>query len=204
MGCEFAVNQRLQLVRRERFKGNFTAIKKDCRRARNSQRMAALAVEKDTPLHYFAGIVSPELVHIQANPGCIPFEDRTHIKSTVPGFLVFIERVVHLPKLALQSGGFGGACGSERIRVSGHKRKLTEDYSQLRRAKLAFELFQDRVKHATRWTLEITKLFKRNRRVCTSQHLRGFRSGLRRFRCSGWACRRRGICHEPRHRSFSS
>src|SRR6266545_1013485 len=204
MGCKFAINERLQLVRRERFKGNFTAIKKDCRRARNSQRMGALAVEKDTPLHYFAGIVSPELLHIQPNPGCITFEDWTHIKSIVPGFLVFIELVVHLPKLALQSGGFGGACGSERMRVSGHKRKLTEDYSQLRRAKLAFELFQDRVKQATRWTLEITKLFKRDRRVCTSQHLRRFGACLRRIRCSGWVCRRRRVCHEPRRRSLSS
>src|SRR6266511_1437256 len=204
MGCEFAVNQRLQLVRRKRFKGNFTAIKKDCRRARNPQRMGTLAVEKDTPLDYFAGIVSPELLHIQANPGCMTFEDWTHIKSIVPGFLVFIEHVVHLPKFALQSGSFGGACGSERMRVSGHKWKLTEDYSQLRRAKLAFELFQDRVEQATRRTLEITKLFKRDRRVCTSQHLRGFGSGVRRIRCSGRVCRRRRVCDQSHRRSFGS
>ena len=98
--------------------------------------MPTLAIQKDAPLNYFIGVVSPELLQIQTDLGCIAFEYRAHIKSLVPVFLVFINHVMHFPKPALQSGSFGGACSGKRVLMRGDQRKLTKDYSQLRWAKL--------------------------------------------------------------------
>ena len=50
---------------------------------------------------------------------------------------------MHFPELALQSGSFGGARGSQRMHVSRHQRKLAKDYAQLVRAKLGFQLFSE-------------------------------------------------------------
>src|SRR5258705_4640988 len=188
MGGQFAVDECLQLVRRERFKGHFTAIKKDCGCALHTQRVGAFAVQEDALLNYFTDVVSLELLDIQADLRCVSFEDRAHIKGFVPVLLIFINHVVHFPKLTLQSGSLRSTRGSKRVHMSGHERKLTKDYSQLRRAKLSFEILQDGVKHATGWTFEIAKLFKRDRRLCTSQRMRWFgaaRSLVRRARSIG-------------------
>ena len=56
--------------------------------------------------------------------------------------------------------------------VSRHERKLAEGDGQTI-AKLFMHLFEYRVKHAARRTLEISKLFELDRRIRWSKHMRG-------------------------------
>ena len=111
MSGKFVVNERLQFFGRERFKWYFTTIKENCRRAFHAQGMPALAIHKDASLNNFTGLVSPELLQVQSDLGCVFLKDRADIKSLVPGILVFINHVMHFPKLALQGGSLGGMGG---------------------------------------------------------------------------------------------
>ena len=132
MGSKLGFNKRLQFCGIERWERNFTTIKKNCGRAFHSQRVGALAIQEDAPFNYFTAVVSPELLQVQTDLGCIRFEYRAHIKSVVPVFLVFINHIVHFPEFSLKTGSLGGTRGRERMHMSGHEGKLTKDYAQLR------------------------------------------------------------------------
>src|SRR5512132_4127218 len=140
--------------------------------------MPTFAIKKDSPLHYFAGVVPCELLHIESNTFCVPFKNRSYVKSLVPLFLMFVDHVMHFPEPALQAGCFRGPCGCQRMHVIRYQWKLAEDYAHLCRAVFGFYSFQDWMKHATGWTLEVAKLLQRNRRLRISECVCRFSAGF--------------------------
>src|SRR5438128_402862 len=82
----------------------------------------------------------------------------------MPGLLVLVKQIMHLPKLSLQPGSFCRARRRERMHMRGNERKLAENYANAR-AEFLFHRFQNRMKHATRRAFKVAKLFQRNRRV---------------------------------------
>src|SRR5258706_15074713 len=140
--------------------------------------MRTFAIKEDTPLDYLAGIVTRELLHIQSNAFCVSFKNRPHIKRFMPVFLMFIDHVMHFPKLALQPGRFRGARGRERVHVIRHQRKLAKDYAQLRWTVIGFYSFQNWMKRTTGWTLEVAKLLQGSRRFRVSERVCWFGAGF--------------------------
>src|SRR2546421_1637609 len=159
MGSEFSVDDSSKLVGRERFKRNLTTIKKDCWCTRYSQRVRALSIQENPLLNNLAANVALELLKIQTDLSAIPFEDRPHVKSLVPGFLVLVNQIMHFPELALQARRLGSSCGSQRMGMGGHQRKLTKNDSQAC-AELALHRFKDWVEQPTGRTFEVAKLFE--------------------------------------------
>ena len=100
--------------------------------------MCTFAIKKDAPLDYLARVVTRELLHIQSNAFCVSFENRAAHQTPHASLSDFIDHVMHFPKLALQPGGFRGACSRERMHVSRHQRKFAKDYAQLRWTKFGF------------------------------------------------------------------
>src|SRR4029077_8569969 len=99
---------------------------------------------------YLARIVAGELLHIQSNGFGVAFENRSHVKSLMPVFLMFIDHVVHFPESALQPRRFSGARGGERMHVIRHQRILAEDYAHFCWTIFGFYTFQNWMEHPTR------------------------------------------------------
>src|ERR1051325_916065 len=178
MRGNFVGDQWLQLLWRERFKRPLAAVHKNRRRSVHSQRMRAFSVEEDAAFDCLVIVVAPKLFHVEPDPGRVAFKDRTHVKRLMPILLVFVNHVVHFPKLTLQSCGFGGAGGGKGMRVSRHERIFAENHAQLRWPKLRLHLFQNRMQQATRRTLKITKLLERDRRRGITLSVRRLGAGL--------------------------
>src|SRR6185436_13342539 len=145
-----------EFICRKIFKIHFATIYEDGGRTLHTHRVAALSILHDPVRHRITVDIAFESIDINADLFRVAFKNRSHIKLFFPVVLVIVDHMVHLPELALQSGGFSGRCGRQCVLVSWHKRELAESYLQLI-PKLFFHLFEYRMKYSTRRTLEITK-----------------------------------------------
>src|SRR5207247_1470017 len=98
---ELRIDQRAQLVRRQRFKWDFASIQVKGWRPVHAQSMTALAIKKNTLRDRFSRAIASEFFHVQSNFGCKAFKDRTSIECVMPGLLVLVKQIMHLPKLSL-------------------------------------------------------------------------------------------------------
>src|ERR1044072_7324912 len=133
--------------------------------------MPALAVRKDSLRDEVAVHVAFVALNIETKLFRVAFKDGAHVKLFLPIVLMLVDQIVHLPKLALQSGGFSGCRGGQRVLVRRHERKLAKSDLQLI-AKLRFHLFEYRVRNPARRTLEITKLLDLDRRIRWPKYVR--------------------------------
>src|SRR6476661_2126883 len=117
--------------------------------------MSALSVLENSLLHEVAADVAIVTVDVESELLRVTFKNAAHIKLSLPYVLPVVDQIVHLPKLALQSRGFGCRRGGESVLVWRNEGKLAEGHANFI-AKLSFHLFQDRVKQAARGTLKIT------------------------------------------------
>lgn len=143
----------------KRFEGNFAPVKKHCRSAFDAQRVAALPVLKDPLSHDFAVHVAFVTVYVQPNLFGVTLKNRPDVELVLPVWLMFVDQIVHLPELTLQSRGFGGGRRSQRMLMCRHEGKLAERDAQAI-TKLCMHLLEYRMKQPARRTLEITKLFE--------------------------------------------
>src|SRR5215216_1927318 len=105
-GVDLVLNQDSQFLAGQRFKRNFLAVKKDCRRAFHAQRMTTLAVEKDSLRDFIAAHVALVALDIESDLVCVAFKNWTYVKLVFPVLLMFVNQIVHFPKPALQTGSF--------------------------------------------------------------------------------------------------
>src|SRR5688500_3343841 len=98
----------------------------------------------------------------------------------MPGLLVFVKLVMHLPELSLKGGRFSSACRVKRVLMIRHRWVLTEDDSHPT-LKLVFHCLEYRMKQGTRRTFEVPKLFNCHCRSCRPLRVR--RNGAWRNDC---------------------
>jgi hypothetical protein len=113
----------------------------------------------DEVIHFCARKVSIELgcVHIQFFG--VDVKEALRITRAHPLALIFIEEIMHLPELALESSGFSGTSASKSIRVDLSKWQVTELEDDLRII-LSGYLLDDWVVLFTEWTLVVSVLDK--------------------------------------------
>ncbi len=172
----------------QRFERNFTAVQKNGWSSFHAKRVTALAVLKYALRNHVAGHVAVVAVNVEANLPGVAFENWSHVKLRLPVFLMFVDQVVHLPKLALQARSFGSGCGGECMLMRRNKGKLTKRDAQAI-AKLLVHLLEDRMKQSTRRTLKIAKLFKLRWSIPRSKHVGRFCTGYAGIGDSRRRCR---------------
>ena len=72
-----------------------------------------------------------ELVHIKAQRAGVRFKQFPRIRRFAPRRLFAVERIVHLPKLSLETGGFRGERGFSSVFVGGEG-KVSKNHAQPR------------------------------------------------------------------------
>ena len=88
-------------------------------------------------------------------------QDRAEIAYLAPDRLVIVKHVVHLPELALKTGGRSGVGGFERMGVKLNYRVVVKgDLNST--AVFALQSFEDRVQSAAGWALIIAVLIDCN------------------------------------------
>src|SRR5215475_14495880 len=111
-----------------------------------------------------------ELIYIEAERARVRFEQFLHVRSRAPSALFPIQRVVHLPELALKTGGFGRKRRFASVLMP-RERKISKNDAQPRIVLLQ-QFLSERGELAARRTLEIGELFQRNRGIGVTADMR--------------------------------
>src|SRR5439155_23013983 len=96
-----------QSRRRQRIRGYLVVVNKKNRRLIHTERCSALSVSNYPSVDLLAIHVFFEAFHIESGRFCEVFESFSHIRCTGPNKSIVVKQIVHFPKMALQSGGFG-------------------------------------------------------------------------------------------------
>src|SRR5438046_1464282 len=157
-------------IRRSIIRADLAIIDKNARSALYPERITALVIGTDSRLGLFSVHVLFELIEIEPDHSRITVEQFGHVVGFAPNCLLAIKHVVHLPKAALQTGGFRSQRGFARVVVI-RERKVAKDNAQTR-VTLFHELVNETSDIATGRALEIAELFQGNRRlrVATNVH----------------------------------
>src|SRR5690606_15247129 len=102
------------------------AVQDEGRRRREAFRTGVVAVSLDTVVDSFTLHVFAEFVHIYRKLFSKTLKDRGWVSASTPCLLVFVQHVMHLPELALQSCGFGGTRTDKRVLMDFGQREVAE------------------------------------------------------------------------------
>ena len=113
-----------------------------------------------------------ESIDVQPKHSGISVEQCPHVWGFAPNGLLSIEQVVHLPKTALQTRGFGCQCCLARVLMVGEW-EVTKDKTQTCTV-IALELVNRLREIRTRRTLEVSKFDNCHRRIGASADMTRF------------------------------
>src|SRR4030095_14789758 len=92
--------------------------------------MPPFPVKEDSLGNAFAVHIPLKAFDIETDLFCVAFEDWTHVKRVMPGLLIFVKQIVHLPELTLKASSLSRTCRGNSVLVSGHERKFSKGYLQ--------------------------------------------------------------------------
>ena len=172
---ESGVDGAPQVVVRRRGEGNLLSVHKNDGCPVNAQGSPPGLVSADAARDFLSCHIALEASHVETQVTSVSREVTARIERANPDRSVRIKRVMHLPKLALQTGRFRGARCRESIAMV-RKRMLPESKGNFV-AVIGFQIFQDGPQHEARKTFEIAKFFQCNRRASVPVKVWRFRPG---------------------------
>src|SRR4030095_5736860 len=138
-------------------------------------------------------LIDPAALHIRDKPrrvhaklARIGNKSYARIREILPGVLISVKTVVHLPEFALHASRLSRMCGGQSVLVHLCQRKVMKDKTHLVTV-LGFNLFQFRKQHPARWALIVAIFFQNYRR--TDFYIRPGQSGVAGWRLRS-SCRR--------------
>src|SRR5688572_6636834 len=100
--CEFGVDRVAKTARiHDGFERYFPSVHKNSWRSLHVKRPGALSIFCNSSCHYIRVDVSLKPLHIESDFFCVTVEYRSSIKRFVPGLLIVVKLMMHVPKLSL-------------------------------------------------------------------------------------------------------
>ena len=164
-----------QVVVGRRGEGNLLSVHKNDGCPVDAQGSPPGLVGADAARDFLSRHVPLEAGYVETQITSVSCEVAAWIERANPDRSVRIKRVMHFPKVALQTGCFRGVRCRESIAMV-RKRMLPENNGNLV-AVIGFQIFQNGPQHEARKTFEIAKFFQRNRRALVPMKVWRFRPG---------------------------